>query len=444
MEVSNIIQKPYGINLANKTITAKELNRISWQNAGAIQWKRKIEIRKNSDNSTVFLLPEEFSTESFYDLPIDSLVNGDTYKILITVWDEALNTATSDPVLFQAYSRPNITITNLPSSISTNNINIEFSYLVDEPTGNEIRSWDLFLYDNEDSLIYSSGVQYTTNLEHLVTTLQNGKTYKVQIQAISAKNMIGLSPKSSFTVEYIEQPYDTSIQAYSIPNAGIEISWNVLQITGDGVNYSFLDNTKVDVTEGEVWFDGGYKIDGNFSIRMMFEQLPNEQFTMAENIKIFKYQELVDPTLSPTIEPEDLLVLDPGLSAITPVSLGIVASYSEPNPSVYDKNSFIWIQDPLMIGKPLRVMNIDRDGQAPVDTTTTLWLREEYDANAAIIAVFEEPNRTITLRRFNNNFVLSFSNDGSTVQFSATGERFCVVLKRINNIWSMTGGGFEL
>ena len=439
------IQKPFNINLANRTVNAREDNKITWQNSGAQQWERKIEIRLNSDNSLVFELPREQSTSNSFILPEETLVNDNIYRIVITVWDAYENTSSSDPVLFNAHSRPVIELVEFNPTITTNNTLISFSYSVEEPEGNDIRSWNLFIYDSSDALIYSSGVQYTTSLEHFVTNLLNNQTYYVQIQAISAKNMIGLSPKESFQVQYVEQPYDTSIQAQNVENAGIKVSWNVLQITGEGENYSFIDETKLNVLDGKVWFDKGYRIEGDFAIRMMLEQTPNEQFVEADDIKVFKYNEtesLVGVGL------EDLLVVDPLLSIVAPQELGIVASYVQPSPSLYPADNFLWVQDPFLIGQAARLITIDRNGVSP-DTvvgqlSTKMWFAEDYDSEAAIVAIFQEENREITLRRFNNRFVLSFSNTHTTQQFTATGDRFCVIIQRIGGNWSIQGGGYDI
>ena len=266
------IQKPYSINLAGITIAAEESNLVSWKVSGSISTSFAINIYNNSDNTLAWSLPQTTSYANQYNLPANALTNGIEYKIAITVWNDTGASATSDMVIFQTSARPIVTINSLTTVTSPN---YTFAATYSQTESVAIRYWVAYLFDSNMNKIVDSGIQTSSVLEYLINNLQSEKSYYIEFQATSNKGLIGTSGKILFDVLYTQPSVNVTLKAENIDNAGIKLSWDVVQIIGTSSPSppTFIDNEKVDLTvDGSyVNFDEGFSIDRNFTLKVWIE-----------------------------------------------------------------------------------------------------------------------------------------------------------------------------
>jgi hypothetical protein len=267
-----VIQKPYNINLKGTTIDANENNTISWKVSGAISTSFSIEIRNNADDLVVWQLPQTTSYATSYTLPSGTLVNGNEYKIKITVWDEDGNSATSDFEIFQTSSRPTVTVDPIPT-VSSPNYTFIATYFQAESVG--IKSYLFNLFDENQNLLLSSGVQATTDpsLSYSVEGLKSEQSYYVEFQVTSNKGLIGTSGLIQFSVLYTQPQINVNLTATNTDDAGIKLSWNVIQIIGSSDSpVTFIDNEKADLTDGNrIRFDEGFSVNKDFTLKIWLE-----------------------------------------------------------------------------------------------------------------------------------------------------------------------------
>jgi hypothetical protein len=267
-----VIQKPYDINIKGATIDANEENKISWKVSGAISTSFSIEIRKNTDDSVAWQLPQTTSYATSYTLPSGTLANGNEYKIKITVWDEDGNSASSDFEIFQTSSRPTATVDPI-STVSSPNYTFTATYSQAESAG--IKSYLFNLFDVNQNLLLSSGVQATTNpsLSYSVEGLKSETTYYIEFQVTSSKGLTGTSGLIQFSVLYTQPQVNVNLTAANTEDAGIKLSWNVIQIIGSSDSPpTFVDSEKVDLTDGNrVWFDEGFSVNKDFTLKIWLE-----------------------------------------------------------------------------------------------------------------------------------------------------------------------------
>lgn len=292
------IQKPYSINLQSKTIAAEEENLISWQVSGSISTSFAISIINNTDGATIWSLPQTTSYATQYNLPANTILNGNEYKITITVWDDAGSSATSDAVIFQTSSRPTVNIDTI-GTVASPNYTFTASYSQSENV--TIKSWIAYLYDSNLNKLTDSGIKITSTLEYVVNNLQSEKLYYIEFYATSSKGLIGTSGKVSFNVLYTQPNLNLTLNAENTLDAGIKLSWNVTQIIGTSTPSppTYINNEKVDLTaDGDtITFSEGFSVDRNFTLKIWLENVKNKEKLLSikgENGELYLEYHVLD------------------------------------------------------------------------------------------------------------------------------------------------------
>ena len=172
-------------------------------------------IKTNSDLSTVYNQVVE-SYGFNHTIPENSLTNGvyyvaqiKTYGVNDDITSEEEGSIWSSPVPFYCYTTPTLIWTNRPisSMIQESNYTFQFSYHQNE--GEELYSYIINLYDNNQTLINTSGTKYVSGVASLtyeVFGLIDDESYYVEINGITVNNTQISSGRVAFFVNYYE-PY---------------------------------------------------------------------------------------------------------------------------------------------------------------------------------------------------------------------------------------------
>jgi hypothetical protein len=198
-----------------------------------------------------------------YTLPAHSIINGKTYKIAITVFNATNQNAQSYPVVFQTSSRPVVTVDSI-STITSPSYNFTAEYSQAENVAMD--SYVVFLYDSNQNLIAQSNViqapypPTTPSMQYIFNYLQSGSSYYIEFQATSLVGLTGTSGKINFNVQYGQ------------PNISVNLTaTNVIQIIGQTDVGTFVNNELLDVRNGSVWFQDGFSVDRDFTLKIWFQ-----------------------------------------------------------------------------------------------------------------------------------------------------------------------------
>lgn len=384
------IQKPYNINLSGGiVIPAEEDFTLTWSVSGAVQTHYALEIRNNSDNTLVHSVTKTSSYVHSYLLLANTLSNGNEYKLSITVWDESDNSATSDLQIFQTSSRPTVTLTPV-GTIGSPAYSFQASYFQAESV--PLRYWSAFLYDNNQNLINQSGLQTSSTIEHLFSNLYSEHTYFIEFQVTSEKGLINTTGKVSFNVLYTTPKISTGLTAENNDNASIKLLWNVVQIIGEGENFSYVNNEKIDVTNGKVWFDSGFTIEDNFTLKVWLESVTNTFINLNPSASIVASSTPISNTSNLWLEDSNQL---------TELTLPLIHSNTAPNPDQ------LWLEDENQTTP--QTLGVILDYVEP-GSLTTAWVDLGIDAETIELIKLNGSNATLYLRYFNNGFHLYKDN----------------------------------
>lgn len=382
------IQIPF--NLTPKggvAIDCNEDNIFRWSVSGAIQTHFSLEFRNNKTDEVLFVVEKTSGYSNFYTLLAETINNSIEIKWRVTVWDENNNTATSDWEIFQSSSRPIVTLISPASGEVINSRSYLFQAEYDQEEGVSLLSWQFFLYNSSQVRIVQTPLQTAESLQYLYDNLESNETYYVEFQVTSEKGLVGTSGLVEFSVVYPQPHAQSDLTAENIDNAGIRLRWGVIQIIGDGENHSFIEDEKVDVTEGKVWFDRGFNIDNNFTLKVWLEAVQDTTFIINPMSSI-----IISDT-APTNN-DVIWLYDSSIS--TPQELTVVMSDTSPV-----GGNYLWLENPevassqtlgalIDIHKPENVNVLWFDLMVNMDEIRLIKLRNDKDELIELVVYNEE------------------------------------------------------
>lgn len=275
------IQRPFAINISGISIDGNERNTITWRVSGAIQTSFSIEIRNNANNQVILSVPRTNTYANEYILLPSTLTNGLECRITVSVWGDDNTTATSDAVIFRTSSKPIVSMEPI-TTITSPTYTFTASYSQAESV--RMRSWIMYLYDSNQNRIFDSGISTSPEMERMIENLQSEKTYYIEFQATSLHGLVGTTGRIQFNVLYSIPKINVALNAENYDRTGIRLNWNVVQIIGQSENAHFINNEKLDVRNGMVWFDQGFNINDNFTLKIWFENIENP--TISQNTEV--------------------------------------------------------------------------------------------------------------------------------------------------------------
>lgn len=268
-----MLQKPYNISFRGITIDGNLDNTVTWQVSGDIQTVYKIDILLNTNNSLVWTSNKVTSYALKHTIPAKTLTNGLEFKIIVTIFNQSNQSISSDAEIFQTSSTPIVTV----DAIGTvNSYSFNFTAQYSQSENVPLRNYNVLLYDIDKNLIDNSDIKTSLPMQYLFSNLQTEQSYYIEFQATSSKGLTGKSGLILFDVFYYRPKMNIRLEGKNIDNAGIELSWFVSQIILQNNGGTFINNEKIDVTNGSVIGDDGFTIDGNFSLKVWIESPANK------------------------------------------------------------------------------------------------------------------------------------------------------------------------
>lgn len=267
-----MIQKPYNLSVRDKVIDASEPYSLSWLTSGDTSESFSIEIYNNTTNVLAYSLSRTYSFAMSYTIPANSFPNGVDYKIAITVWNNADQSATSQFVVFTASSKPVVTV---PAIGTVGNHAYLFTATYSQSESDPLAYYTVNLFDSNQSLLKTSGVKTDISLEHRFDLMKNDTTYYVEFVVTSKKGLTATSGLIQFTVVYENPSMYFELSAETLPEtASVKLNWSVKQVIGrTDIEPIYLNNTELDIRTGKLTFDEGFEVTSDFTLKIWFRNL---------------------------------------------------------------------------------------------------------------------------------------------------------------------------
>jgi hypothetical protein len=271
-----IIQKPFNLSIKNLTIDANVDYILSWQTSGNISTSYSIIIYNNDTGIVAWELPRTYSQALTYKIPANTLLNGLEYKIRMTVWDSLDQWATSQFVVFHTSSTPVATI-NPIDTIGNHTYLFQATY--SQAENNPLSFYVVNLYNADRTLFKTSGTKTDGLMEHRFDLLKNDTNYFIEFVVTSKIGLTSTSGLIPFTVVYENPAMYFELTADTNPEkASVKLNWKVREVIGKSdVKPTYIAGTKLDVRGGKVYFDEGFEISSDFTLKIWFEHLTKNE-----------------------------------------------------------------------------------------------------------------------------------------------------------------------
>lgn len=208
-------------------------------------------------------------------IPANTLINGDNYQV--TIQTSGINEGVSpisNPVQFKCLTTPQINISNIPSSgiVQSSNYNFTGNYYQEQ--GELLQSFEFNLYNNNNILLSTSGVKYSTDIQYTFSGLEDNSSYYIELIINTVNGMVVSTERILFNVDYIEPSFFTVNQLENLCDTGqIQISSNIIVIIGESfpIPPKYINNKEVDLKEKNsyVSFNDGFSINDNFTLKLI-------------------------------------------------------------------------------------------------------------------------------------------------------------------------------
>lgn len=373
----------------------------------------------NATSAVVYNLPKTTSYLSSHTLPTNTLVNNNQYKISVQVWETGdASNALSDYEVFQTSSRPKITISTTGIVSSPSNI---FSAQYSQAESVPMKSWIAYLYNNSMNIISQSNTQISTPLVYTVDNLINRETYYIEFQAVSNKGLTGTTGKIPFDVLYATPNLDTNLTIRNVDNAGMELSWDVVQIIGKSDNPIYLNGEKLDARANKVSFNQGYSITNDFTLKAWVEGLTNKTVSIDGEYIVS------------AAAPSNVNALWQQDSAQTsPKTVKIAVRNISPT-----STSNFWIQDSTQTNEILLGLFIDKSQPS----SSFAWINDNSLISDSRIISATGDNGRLVIEYYNGTFYLvsySMGNTRTVLSSSvASGNQFYIYIQQIGDIYNL-------
>lgn len=245
---------------------------LRWQTSGDTSASFAINIYNLEDDNLVWSLSRTFSLALSYTIPANSLLIGSKYKINITVWNSNDESATSNFVTFSAMSKPVITVT--PIETVANHAYL-FTATYTQAESVPLSTYVVNLYDSNQKLFKTSGIKTDGLLEQRFELLKNGTEYYIEFIVTAKEGLTVSSGLIPFTVTYENPSMYFELAANQVPEvAGVKLDWKIMQVIGKtSIMPRYIDGNKLDMRGGKLFYDEGFEIENDFTLKIWFEHL---------------------------------------------------------------------------------------------------------------------------------------------------------------------------
>lgn len=241
-----------------------------YYSGGNQQYYHKVTITNSITNTTVYSETRQ-TLQLNFTIPANKLTNGGKYSVQISVYDIDMKLqGTSINMNFICLTTPIFQISNLKDGqiIRTSNYNFELMYKQAE--GELLQSYKMSLYDNNKTLLYTSGNKY--NIDNMfvnISSLEDNIEYYVQAEGITVNGLVVNTGYIKLIADYLSPSSFYVVSLENVENKGaILIRSNIVSIEGHSKkDVIYVDGSYADLTnDNEVSFSEGFETYEDFTI----------------------------------------------------------------------------------------------------------------------------------------------------------------------------------
>lgn len=240
--------------------------------------KNRMIIKDNMTNRICYdetIISQKYEHEYIPSNAIYPLKNGSSYKVCFITYDMNNNySSTVDSAnytLFYCYTKPTIEIANFTDKIYSSSYT--FDILYNQIEGEKLKSYSVRLYDsNGHEISKRETINYDVT-QWTFNDFENNRNYSIKIIGSTFNNTIVESELYEFYVRYANPSLYSMVELENNnDNGSVEIFSNLKIIDGKTDKPPiYIDNEKLDLTNGYLKWTEGFRIPKDFNMELWFE-----------------------------------------------------------------------------------------------------------------------------------------------------------------------------
>lgn len=214
-----------------------------------------------------------------HNIPIDSgLVNGHLYNISVKVTDSNGNDSEwSEPLLFYCFTTPTFKL-NIESDqiIQAQTYGVEVIY--SQLEGEQLQSYRVQVLNSDHAIIYDSNTRYIVDTVK-ITNLQDNNQYYIVATGETVNGMSLITGEIKFYVDFVKsEAYFVCEVENMYKTGGVYIKSNIVSVEGvSDTDVKYIDDDIADLTNNTVRFSKGFKISGNFLLKLIGKDFKTDE-----------------------------------------------------------------------------------------------------------------------------------------------------------------------
>lgn len=261
--------KPIFFYDAINAFDAKKVRTFKLKWSGNQSVKTSVIIRNNTTNNEVYSGTQE-GFQLKYELPANKLTNGVTYNIIAKVTDARGNDSEwSDLIIFRCISTPLFSLNIIDNQVIGNS-SYDFKITYSQLEGELLQNYQVYLFNNNKSQIYTSGLEYNTDSPLTYYGLEDNGRYYAKATGVTINGLELTTELIPFSVNYIQPIAYSYLHPENRYDYGdIKLQSNLISIEGrtcNGQDPVFIEGTAVDARNNCIIFDDNLFIKDNFTL----------------------------------------------------------------------------------------------------------------------------------------------------------------------------------
>lgn len=251
---------------------------ITFSYIGSQVFANKLYIYDNETNTLVYS-EKQTTMQLKHILPSNTLVNGKTYYMKLSVFDvNDTESVLSNSLLFKTLKSPSFSIVNVVDGQTITSSRLDVSLLYSQEQGELLSEYKITLYDASQQVLADSGILYDDNLSHTFTGLLEKHLYYIRGTGVTVNGMSVDTGYVSFNVEYYSPTLESIVNLSNIHEDGVVRIDSGIKVIGFNLNPetpTFINDNMVDLSDKDSYinYNDGFNINDDFTLQLQVMNL---------------------------------------------------------------------------------------------------------------------------------------------------------------------------
>ena len=224
-------------------------------NGGDLHTRALVTITERNTPHIIYKQLTLVADNDFFIFAANTLENNKYYAMVLQVGDGTTWSEKSQSDYFSCFAKPTVSVTDVnpdgTTVITKRTYTFTGSYAQpDDP----IRYYRFYVYNEDGTLFYDSGNQYSKIISTQVSNFENETNYEIQLDVVSQSGILNTTGKLAFRVKFQKTGIESQMNVVCDPYS-CDVSIRAIIKDQDGVLYDYEDGLLYNTEDDPVFVD---------------------------------------------------------------------------------------------------------------------------------------------------------------------------------------------